>query len=205
MPPKTRNGEGPSKGKGPTTQPVLVQGPPPQQRRSGGRSPTVQSVSQSRGLTMPSFHNVMPPEQPHHSNEHARQADKSVTKLCEKSARVGPQSHHQVNPDEDEDPRLDEIRAQNRLIQEQDELILQLKQQLQERRGAWSPLHGRSHASAPPPRHSQAPPGHGRDLRHVLDNKRLDGVHKEEDSSSSHEHVEPRKHRRILEDKEELK
>ena len=154
---------------------------------------------------MPSFHNVMPPEQPHHSNEHARRGDKSVTKLREKSARGGPQSHYQVNPDEGEDPRLDEVRAQNRLIQEQDELILRLKQQLQEKKGARSPPHGRSHASGPPPRHSQAPPGHGRDLRHVLDNKRRDRVHKEEDSSSSHEHVEPKKQRRIPEDEEELK
>ena len=161
MPQKTRNGEGPSKGRGPTMQPVLAQGPPPQQRRSGGRSPIVQSVSQSRGLTMPSLHNVMPPEQPHHSYEHTRRGDRSVTKLLEKSARVGPQSHHQANPEEDEDPRLDEIRTQNRLIQEQDELILRLKQRLQEKRRARSPLHGRSHASGPPPRHSQVPPGHG--------------------------------------------
>ncbi|XXG90549.1 hypothetical protein AAC387_Pa12g2285 [Persea americana] len=139
------------------------------------------------------------------SNEHARRGDKSVTKLREKSARAGPQSHHQVNPDEDEDPRLDEIRAQNRLIQKQDELILRLKQQLQEKRGARSPFHGRSHASGPLPRHSQAPSGHGRDLRHVLDSKRRDRVHREEDSSSSHEHVEPKKQRRIPEDEEEIK
>ncbi|XXG80828.1 hypothetical protein AAC387_Pa09g1601 [Persea americana] len=184
MPPQTRNGEGPCKGKGPTMQPVLVQGPPPQQRRLGGRSPTVQSVSQFRGLTMPSLHNIMPPEQPHRSNEHARRGDKSVTKLREKSARGGPQSHHQVNPDEGEDPRLDE---------------------LQEKRRAQSPLHGCSHASGPPPRHSQAPPGHGWDLRHVLDDKRRDRIHREEDSSSSHEHVEPKKQWRIPEDDEELK
>ena len=154
---------------------------------------------------MPSLHNVMPPEQPHHSYEHARRGDKSVTKLREKSARAGPQSHHQANPEEDEDPRLDEIKAQNRLIQEQDELILRLKQQLQEKRRARSPLHGRSHASGPPPRQSQAPPGHGRDLRHILDDKRRDRIRGEEDSSSSHERVEPKKQRRIPEDEEELK
>ncbi|XXG77285.1 hypothetical protein AAC387_Pa08g1465 [Persea americana] len=78
---------------------------------------------------MPSFHNVMPPEQPHHSNEHARRGYK----------------------------------------------------------------------------HSQAPPCHGRDLRHFLDNKRRDRIHGEEDSSSSHEHVEPKKQQRIPEDEEELK
>lgn len=186
-------------------QPVLAQGLPRQQRRSGGRSPTVQSVSQSRGLTMPSLHNVTPPEQPHHSYEHARRGDKSVTRLREKSVRAGPQSHHQANPEKDEDPRLDEIRAQNRLIQEQDELILQLKQQLEEKRRARSPLHGRSHASGPPPRHSQAPPGHGRDLWHILDDKRRDRIHGEEDSRSSHDCVKPKKQRRIPEDEEELK
>ncbi|KAJ8648925.1 hypothetical protein MRB53_001948 [Persea americana] len=119
------------------------------------------------------------------------------------NSRAGPQSHHQVNPDEDEDPRLDEVRAQNRLIQEQDELILRLL--FQEKRGARSPPHGCSHASGPPPKHNQAPPGHRRDLRHVLDSKRRDRVHREENSSSSHEHVEPKKQRRIPEDKEELK
>ncbi|XXG73189.1 hypothetical protein AAC387_Pa07g2149 [Persea americana] len=154
---------------------------------------------------MLSLHNVTPPEQPHRSNEHARRGDKLVTKLREKSARGGPQSHHQVNPDEGEDPRLDEVRAQNRLIQKQDELILRLKQQLQEKRRARSPLHGCSHASGPPPRHSQAPPGHGWDLRHVLDDRRRDRIHKEEDSNSSHEHAEPKKQRRIPEDEEELK
>ncbi|XXG82600.1 hypothetical protein AAC387_Pa10g0511 [Persea americana] len=118
MPPKTINGEGPSKGKGPSIQPVLVQIPPPRQRRSGERSLTVQSVSQSRGLTMPSLPNVLPPKQPHHNIEHARRGDESVTKLCEKSARDGFQSHHQADLDEDEDLHLDNIRAQNRLIQE---------------------------------------------------------------------------------------
>ncbi|XXG76519.1 hypothetical protein AAC387_Pa08g0854 [Persea americana] len=186
-------------------QTVLVQGPPPQQRRSGGRSPTVQLVSQSKGLTMPCLHNVMPPEQPRHSSEHFRRGDMSVTKLRGKSAGAGPQSHHQANLDEDEDPRLDEIKAQNRLIQEQDELILRLKQQLQEKRRARSPLHGHSHASGPPPRQSQAPPGHGRDLRHVLDDKRRDRIRGEEDSSSSHERVESKKQWRIPEDEEELK
>ncbi|XXG59193.1 hypothetical protein AAC387_Pa04g1316 [Persea americana] len=86
MPPKTRNGEGPSKGKALSIQPTLAQNlppPPPQQRRSGGRSPTVQTQSRSRGVTMLSLRDVPPPEQP------SKQGDKSVTKPREKSARAG--------------------------------------------------------------------------------------------------------------------
>ncbi|XXG51510.1 hypothetical protein AAC387_Pa03g0058 [Persea americana] len=129
MPPKTRNGEGPSKGKASSIQPTLAQNlppPPPQQRRSGGRSPTVQTQSQSRGVTMLSLRDVPPPEQPHHSHKRTVQGDKSVTKPHEKSARAGSRSHHQASLDQDEDPRLEDIRAQNRLIQEQRELIERL-------------------------------------------------------------------------------
>ncbi|XXG69611.1 hypothetical protein AAC387_Pa06g2427 [Persea americana] len=129
MPPKTRNGEGPSKGKALSLQPVLVENlppPPPRQRRSRERLLSVQLASQLIRLTMPSLHNVPPPEQPRHSKEHTRRGDKSVTKLGEKSALARSQSHHQANLD-DEVPVLDDIRAQNRLIQEQDELIRRLK------------------------------------------------------------------------------
>ncbi|KAJ8649483.1 hypothetical protein MRB53_002506 [Persea americana] len=125
MPPKTRNGEGPSKGKALSLQPVLVENlppPPPRQRRSRERPLSVQTASQSRGLTMLSLHNVPPPEQPRHSRDHTRRGDKLVTKSGEKSARARSQSHHQANL-VDEDPVQDDIRAQNRLIQEQEELI----------------------------------------------------------------------------------
>ncbi|XXG85594.1 hypothetical protein AAC387_Pa11g0643 [Persea americana] len=107
MPPKTRNGEGPSKGKALSMQPTLAQNlppTPPQQRRSGGRSPTVQTQSRSRGVTMLSLRDVPPPEQPHHSLKRPVQGDKSVTKPHEKSARAGSQSHHQVSLDRNEDP-----------------------------------------------------------------------------------------------------
>ncbi|XXG63068.1 hypothetical protein AAC387_Pa05g1337 [Persea americana] len=192
MPPKTRNGEGPSKGKALSIQPTLAQNlppPPPQQRRSGGRSPTVQTQSRSRGVTMLSLRDVPPPEQPRHSHERARQGDKSVTKPREKSARAGSQSHHQASLDQNEDPRLDDIRAQNRLIQEQHELIQRLKQQLDDKKG-----------QSPPPRRLD----HGRDLRHVLNNKRRDRDHGEKGSSSSHMHEGLKKQRQVSED-EELK
>ncbi|XXG82186.1 hypothetical protein AAC387_Pa10g0185 [Persea americana] len=128
---------------------------------------------------MPSLHNVPPLKQPRHSKEHTMRGDKSVTKLGEK--------------------------AQNRLIQEQEELIRQLKQQLQERRGARSPPPVRSHASGPPPRHDQAPPpSHERDLRHIF-NKRRDRVHDEEGSSNSRVHASPKKQRQLPEDKAKLK
>ena len=60
----------------------------------------------------------------------------------------------------------------------------------------------RSYASGPPPRHSQTPLVHERDLRHVLNNKKRDRVHGEEDSSSSHMHEEPKKQGQIPEDEE---
>ena len=139
MLPKTRNGEGPSKGKALSMQSTLVQNlppPPPQQRRSGGRSPMVQTMSQSRGLTIPSLRDFPPPKQPRHSHERAKQGDKSVTKPREKSARAGSQSHHQASLDEDENPHLNDIRAQNRLIQEQNELLT---------KASWHPT-GRDHS-----------------------------------------------------------
>ncbi|XXG88795.1 hypothetical protein AAC387_Pa12g0961 [Persea americana] len=192
MPPKTRNGEGPSKGMALSIQPTLAQNlppPPPQQRRSGGRSPTVQTQSRSRGVTMLSLRDVPPPEQPRHSYGRARQGDKSVTKPHEMSARAGSQSHHQASLDQNEDPRLDDIRAQNRLIQEQHELIQRLRQQLDDKKG-----------QSPPPRLL----GHGRDLRHVLNSKRRDRDQGEEGSSSSHMHEGPKKQCQVSED-EELK
>ncbi|XXG90595.1 hypothetical protein AAC387_Pa12g2323 [Persea americana] len=192
MPPKTRNGEGPSKGKALSIQRTLAQNlppPPPQQRRSRGRSPTVQTQSRSRGVTMLSLRDVPPPEQPRHSHERARQGDKSITKPREKSARAGSQSHHQASLDQNEDPRLDDIRAQNRLIQEQHELIQRLKQQLDDKKG-----------QSPPPRRLD----YGRDLRHVLNNKRRTRDHREEGSSSSHVHEGLKKQRQVSED-EELK
>ena len=129
----------------------------------------VQTQSRSRGVTMLSLRDVPPPEQPRHSHERARQGDKSVTKPREKSARAGSQSHHQASLDQNEDPRLDDIRAQNRLIQEQHELIQQLKQQLDDKKG-----------QSPPPRRLD----YGRDLRHVLNNKRRDRDHGEEGSAA---------------------
>ncbi|XXG69128.1 hypothetical protein AAC387_Pa06g2067 [Persea americana] len=153
---------------------------------------------------MPSLHNVPPPEQPRHSRQHTRQGDKSVTKLGEKSVRARSQSHHQANLD-DEDPVQDGIRAQNRLIQEQEELIRRLKLQLQERGGARSPPPVRSHSSGPLPRHNQAPPpSHERDLRHVLD-KRRDRVHDEKGSSSSRVRADPKKQHWLPEDEAEMK
>ncbi|KAJ8629873.1 hypothetical protein MRB53_023196 [Persea americana] len=192
MPPKTRNGEGPSKGKALSIQPTLAQNlppPPPQQRRSGGRSPTVQTQSRSRGVTILSLRDVPPTEQPRHSYGWARQGDKSVTKPHDKSARAGSQSHHQASLDQNEDPHLDDIRAQNRLIQEQYELIQRLRQQLDDKKG-----------QSPPPRRLD----HGRDLRHVLNSKRRDRDQGEEGSSSSHMHEGPKKQRQVSED-EELK
>eukprot|EP00268_Persea_americana_P048670 TRINITY_DN5162_c0_g1_i10.p1 TRINITY_DN5162_c0_g1~~TRINITY_DN5162_c0_g1_i10.p1 ORF type:complete len:346 (+),score=42.41 TRINITY_DN5162_c0_g1_i10:222-1259(+) len=188
MPPKTRNGEGPSRGKALSIQPTLAQDlppPPPQQRRSGGRSPTVQTQSQSRGVTMLSLRDVPPPEQPHRSHKRTVQGDKSVTKPQEKPARAGSQSHHQASLDQD--PRLEDIRAQNLLIQEQRELIERLTQQLEGKKD-----------QSPPPRR----PGHGPDLRHVLNSKRRDRDQREEGSSSSHIHEEPKKQRQGLEDAE---
>ncbi|KAJ8634085.1 hypothetical protein MRB53_027421 [Persea americana] len=87
--------------------------------------------------------------------------------------------------------------------QEQEELILRLKQQLQDKR-APSPPPVLSRASGPPPKHGQAPT-HERDLRHVLNNKKRDRVHGEKDSSSSHVHEGPKKQRQIPEDEKELK
>ena len=176
---------------------------PPQQRRLGGRSLTVQSESFSRGLTMPSHHNAPPPEQPRPSKENTRRGEKSVTKPTEKSARAKSQSHHQANPDDYEDPLQGDVRAQNLLIQEQEELIQRLKQQLRERR-ALNPPPVRNHASGPPPRHGQAPPSHERDLRHVL-NKRRNRVHDKEDSSNSHVPDGPKKQHQKLEDDKEFK
>ncbi|XXG89793.1 hypothetical protein AAC387_Pa12g1712 [Persea americana] len=216
MPPKTRNGEGPSKGKGPSLQPILVQYLPPQpprQRRSGGRSGALSveefevthSGSMSRGVTKPSRRDIPLLEQPRQSKEHTRQGEKSITKLGEKSARAISQSHHQANPDDDEGPLLEDVRAQNLVIQEQDELIRQLKQQLRERRRALSPPLRRSHASGPPPKQGQAPPSVEQDLRHVLNNKMHDRVHDEEDSSSNHIHEGPKKQRQKPEDEDNLK
>ncbi|XXG60849.1 hypothetical protein AAC387_Pa04g2659 [Persea americana] len=188
MPPKTRNGEGPSKGKALSIQPTLAQNlppPPPQQRRFGGRSPTVQTQLRSRGVTMLSLRDVPPPKQPRHSHERARQGDKLVTKPHEKSTWAGSQSHHQASLDQNEDPRLDDIKAQNRLIKEHHELI----QRLDDKKG-----------QSPSPRRLD----HGRDLRHVLNSKRRDRDQGEEGSSSSHMHEGPKKQRQVLED-EELK
>ncbi|XXG54223.1 hypothetical protein AAC387_Pa03g2164 [Persea americana] len=190
MPPKTRNGEGPSKGKALSIQPTLAQNlppPPPQQRRSGGKSPTVQTLSQSRGVTMLSLRDVPPPEQPRHSHQRPVQGDKSVTKPHQKSARAGSQSQHQASLDRNEDPCLEDIRAQNRLIQEQRELIQRLEQQLEGKKD-----------QSPPPRR----PGRGQDLRHVLNSKRRDRDQREEGSSSSHMHEGPKKQRQVSEDQE---
>ncbi|XXG54906.1 hypothetical protein AAC387_Pa03g2674 [Persea americana] len=192
MPPKTRNGEGPSRGKALSIQPTLAQDlppPPPQQRSSGGRSPTVQTQSRSRGVTMLSLRDVPPLEQPRHSHKRPVQGDKSVTKPHDKSARAGSQSHHQASLDRNEDLRLEDIRAQNRLIQEQHELIQRLKQQLEDKKD-----------QSPPPRRL----GHGQDLRHVLNSKRRDRDQGEEGSSNSHMHEGPKKQRQGSED-EELK
>ena len=126
MPPKTRNGEGPSKGKGPSLPRMLAQlsPQPPRQRRSAGRSCALSveefqiahSGSMSRGLTMPSLHNVPTLKQPRQSKEHTRRGEKSVTKLGKRSAWAKSQSHLQANLDDDEDPLLDYVRAQNLLI-----------------------------------------------------------------------------------------
>ena len=122
----------------------------------------------SRHDVPPSRHDVPPLEQPRQSKEHTRRGEKLVTKLGEKSARAKTQSHHQASPDDYEDPLLDDVRAQNLIIQEQEELIRQLKQQLRERRRAPSPPPVRSHASGPQPKHDQAPSSHKWDLRHVV-------------------------------------
>ena len=76
---------------------------------------------------MPSRRDVPPLEQPRQSKEYTRRGEKSVTKLGEKSVRAISQSHHQANPDDNEDPLLEDVRAQNLIIQEQEELIRQLK------------------------------------------------------------------------------
>lgn len=136
---------------------------------------------------MLSLRDVPPPEQPHHSHKRTTQGDKLVTKPHEKSAWAGSQSHHQASLDRNEDPRLEDIRAQNRLIQEQHELIQRLTQQLEDKKG-----------QSPPPRRL----GHGRDLRHVLNSKRRDRDQREEGSSSSHMHEGPKKQRQVSEDQE---
>ena len=174
MPPKTRNGEGLSKGS--SLQPTLSkkQLPPiPRQRRSGGRSGAAsveefvgaQSSSSTWEVTAPSRRDVPPPKQPHQNKEHAKRGEKLATKRGEKSTTkqgetstlANSQSHHQANPDVDDDPLLADIRAQNLVIQEKDELIRQLQQQPWERRKAPSPPPRRSQAPNPPPRHSHAP------------------------------------------------
>ena len=192
MPPKTKNGERSSKG--PSLQPILSQKLPPpplRQRRSGGRfgavSVKVKSGSSSRGVTTPSHQDAPPLKQPHQSKEHTKRGEKSSTKQGEVSALAKSQSHHQANPDDNDDPLLEDIRAQNLVIQEKDELIRQLRQQLWERRRAPSPPPRRSEAPSPPPRHGQAPPSAEQDLRHVLNNKRRDRLY-DEGSSSSHLH-----------------
>ena len=138
---------------------------------------------------MLSLRDVPPPEQPHHSHRRTVQGEKSVTKPHEKSARARSQSHHQASLEHNEDPRLADIRAQNLLIQEQRELIERLTQQLEGKKD-----------QSPPPRR----PGHGQNLRHVLNSKRRDRDQREEGSSSSHMHEGPKKQRQVLED-EELK
>ena len=114
------------------------------------------------------------------------------------------QSHHQANPDNNEDPLLEDIRAQNLVIQEQDELIRQLQRQLRERKRASGPPPRRSHVSGPPPKHDQAPPSVEQDLRQVLNNKRRDRVY-DEGSSSSHLHEGPKKQHQKPEDEDDLK
>ena len=189
MPPKTRNGEGSSKG--PSLQPILSQKlppPPPRQRRCGGRSgavsATVQSGSLSRGVIALSRQDVPPLEQPRQSKEHTKRGEKSITKQGEVSVLAKSQSHHQANPDDNDDPLIEDIRAQNLVIQEKDELIRQLRHQLRERRKAPSP----------PPRRGQPPPSAKQDLRHVLNNKRRDRVY-DEGSSNSHMNEESKKQR----------
>ena len=149
MPLKTRNGKGSSK------VPSLQLPPlPPRQRRSGGRSgassPTIQTCLSSRGVAAPSHRNVPPLEQPRQSKEHTKRGKKSAAKQGEVSVLAKSQSHHQANPDDNDDPLLADIRAQNLVIQEKDELQRQLRE--------------RKRASSLPPRHSHvpsSPPRHG--------------------------------------------
>ena len=91
-------------------------------------SATIQSGSSSRGVTVPSQREVPQLEQPRQIKEHTGRGEKSITKLGEKLVRAKSQSHHQANPEDYEDPLLDDVRAQNLIIQEQEELIRQLKQ-----------------------------------------------------------------------------
>ena len=71
-------------------------------------------------------------------------------------------SHHRTGDDEDNNPIIADIRAQNLVIQEQNELIRQLQQQLQEKKAQGLPLIRDRTLLA------------GQDLRQVLNNKRLD-------------------------------
>ena len=126
MPPKTRNGEGSSKG--PSLPPMLskkLPSPVPRQRRSGGRSSAVsvkafvtQSGSSSRGVIAPSRRDAPPPEQPQQNVPSLKHIKRDET-----SAPVKSHSHHQANVDGDDNPLLTDIRAQNLVIQEKDELI----------------------------------------------------------------------------------
>ncbi|KAJ8639943.1 hypothetical protein MRB53_016637 [Persea americana] len=203
MPPKTRKGEGSSKdpSRPPATSKKLQPQPVPRQRRSRGRSGAAsieefvvtQSGSSMREVTAPP-QGVPPPEQPHQSKEHIRRSEKSFTKQGEASTLAKSQSHHQVNPYDDDEPLMEDIRAQNLVIQEKDELIRQLRQQLRERK----------RAPSPPPRHNQAPPSTEQDLWHVLNNNRRDRVY-DEGLSSSHLNEGSKKQHQKPEDESDLK
>ncbi|XXG87667.1 hypothetical protein AAC387_Pa11g2298 [Persea americana] len=76
----------------------------------------VQSDSSSKGVTAPSRQDVPPLDQPRQSKEHTKRGEKSVTKQGEASVQAKSQSHHQANPDDNDDPLLEDIRAQNLVI-----------------------------------------------------------------------------------------
>ncbi|RWR91049.1 putative UPF0481 protein [Cinnamomum micranthum f. kanehirae] len=119
-------------------------------RRFGARSgavsvegPKTQSGSSSRGLTAPPRQDDLLQEQP--------QRDNSPIPI------KSHQSRHRTNGDDDSNPLLADIKAQNLIFQKKDELIRQLRQQLQERMTA--------------PVLPSRPPSVELDLRHVLNNK----------------------------------
>ena len=96
----------------------------------------------------------------HHSHRHTREDS---------------QSFHHTRETRNDDPLLKELKAQNRVLQEKEELIRHLQEQLKaNERGT----------CIPPPRGQQSRP-RSPDLRQVLNDRRRDRC-EEEGSSSSH-------------------
>ena len=103
------------------------------------------------------------------------------------------QSHHRTDADGDNNPLLVDIRAQNPVIQEQNELIRQLQQQLQEKKKALGL----------PPRRGRTPSVE-QDLRQILDNKRSHRAY-DEGSSSTHLNEDSKRSHQRPKDNDDLR